>query len=76
MRYLAKAIDTMDIVITYVDGNDPVWKKDYEKYTEVPVMEKRFRDWGTLKSICLSSGMSFWWSPILLRCLSGLTRAI
>ena len=34
----------MDIVITYVDGNDPVWKKDYEKYTNVPV-----RDWGTLK---------------------------
>ena len=39
----------MDIVITYVDGNDPVWKTDYEKYTNVPVMEKRFRDWGTLK---------------------------
>ncbi len=39
----------MDIVITYVDGNDPVWKKDYEKYTNVPVMDKRFRDWGTLK---------------------------
>ena len=39
----------MDIVITYVDGNDPVWKKDYQKYTNVPVMDKRFRDWGTLK---------------------------
>lgn len=39
----------MDIVITYVDGNDPVWKRDYEKYTNVPVMQKRFRDWGTLK---------------------------
>ena len=39
----------MDVVITYVDGNDPVWKQDYEKYTNVPVMEKRFRDWGTLK---------------------------
>ena len=39
----------MDIVITYVDGNDSVWKQDYEKYTNVPVMEKRFRDWGTLK---------------------------
>ena len=39
----------MDIVITYVDGNDPVWKQDYEKTTNVPVMEKRFRDWGTLK---------------------------
>lgn len=39
----------MDVVITYVNGNDPVWKQDYEKYTNVPVMQKRFRDWGTLK---------------------------
>ncbi len=39
----------MDAVITYVDGNDSVWKQDYEKTTNVPVMEKRFRDWGTLK---------------------------
>lgn len=39
----------MDAVITYVDGNDPVWKQDYERYTNIPVMEKRFRDWGTLK---------------------------
>ena len=39
----------MDIVITYVDGNDPVWKADYEKFTNIPVLEKRFRDWGTLK---------------------------
>ena len=39
----------MDVVITYVDGNDPVWKQDYEKYTNIPVMQKRFRDWGTLK---------------------------
>ena len=47
-RFLEKN-SRMDIVITYVDGNDPVWKKDYEKTTNVPVMEKRFRDWGTLK---------------------------
>lgn len=39
----------MDIVITYVNGKDPVWQKDYEKYTDVPVLEKRFRDWGTLQ---------------------------
>ena len=39
----------MDIVITYVDGNDPVWQADYEKFAEVPVLAKRFRDWGTLK---------------------------
>ncbi len=39
----------MDAVITFVNGLDPLWQKDYEKYTNVPVLEKRFRDWGTLK---------------------------
>ena len=39
----------MDIVITYVNGLDPVWQSDYEKYTNQPVLEKRFRDWGTLR---------------------------
>lgn len=39
----------MDIVITYVDGLDPIWQKDYERYTKQPVLEKRFRDWGTLR---------------------------
>ena len=39
----------MDIVITYVNGLDPVWKKDYERHTHQPVLEKRFRDWGTLR---------------------------
>lgn len=39
----------MDVVITYVDGNDPVWQEDYQKSTNVPIMQKRFRDWGTLK---------------------------
>jgi hypothetical protein len=39
----------MDVVITYVDGNDPHWRTDYAKYSDAPVQEKRFRDWGTLK---------------------------
>lgn len=39
----------MDIVITYVNGLDPVWQKDYEHYTNTPILEKRFRDWGTLQ---------------------------
>ena len=39
----------MDAVITYVNGLDPVWQKDYEKHTNIPALEKRFRDWGTLK---------------------------
>ena len=39
----------MDIVITYVNGLDPEWQKEYEKHTKTPILEKRFRDWGTLK---------------------------
>ena len=39
----------MDIVITYVDGLDPVWQKSYEQFTNTPILEKRFRDWGTLR---------------------------
>ena len=39
----------MDRVITYVNGLDPEWQKDYEKHTNTPILEKRFRDWGTLK---------------------------
>ena len=39
----------MDIVITYVNGLDPEWQKQYAKYTNTPITEKRFRDWGTLK---------------------------
>ena len=39
----------MDVVITYVDGLDPLWQKDYEECTNIPILEKRFRDWGTLR---------------------------
>ena len=39
----------MDVVITYVNGLDPVWQREYEEYTNTPILEKRFRDWGTLK---------------------------
>lgn len=39
----------MDLVITYVDGLDREWQKEYESYTNIPILEKRFRDWGTLR---------------------------
>ena len=39
----------MDVVITYVDGFDPLWQKDYEEHTNIPILAKRFRDWGTLR---------------------------
>ena len=39
----------MDIVITYVNGLDPLWQQEYSKQTNTPILEKRFRDWGTLK---------------------------
>ncbi len=38
----------MDIVITYVNGLDPEWQKQYEKITHRPVLTKRYRDWGFL----------------------------
>lgn len=41
----------MDIVITYVNGLDPVWQKQYKETTNAPIWVERFRDWGTLKYI-------------------------
>ena len=35
----------MDIVITYVNGLDPLWQQDYQQHTNIPILEKRFRDW-------------------------------
>lgn len=39
----------MDIVITYVNGLDPLWQQDYRDAVGGEILEKRFRDWGTLK---------------------------
>lgn len=47
--YKIKRLIAMDVVITYVDGLDPLWQKDYEVCTNIPILEKRFRDWGTLR---------------------------
>ena len=39
----------MDVVITYVNGLDPVWQKEYSDAVGGTVLSKRYRDWGTLK---------------------------
>ena len=39
----------MDAVITYVNGQDPVWQKSFETHAAVPAVAKHYRDWGTLK---------------------------
>jgi len=39
----------MDVLITYVDGNDPVWQEQYESCFHCKPLAKRYRDWGTLK---------------------------
>ena len=39
----------MDVVITYVNGLDPVWRAEYGKYVGESLLEKRYRAWGTLK---------------------------
>ena len=38
----------MDVVITYVNGNDPLWQQDYAAAVGGRALTKRFRDWGTL----------------------------
>lgn len=42
----------IDYVITYVDGSDPAWIKEFNKYTEskiIPGKSERFRSWDNLK---------------------------
>ena len=39
----------MDVVITFVDGSDPLWREDYRRTLDVPALEKRYRDWGLLR---------------------------
>lgn len=38
----------MDAVITYVNGLDPLWQEDYARVVGGDMLQKRFRDWGTL----------------------------
>ena len=39
----------MDAVITYVNGLDPVWQKEYATAVGGEALAKRYRDWGTLR---------------------------
>ena len=51
----------MDVVITFVDGNDPLWREDYRRLLDVPAEEKRYRDWGLLRFLFrgIETHMSF-----------------
>ncbi|MBR0111947.1 MAG: hypothetical protein IJM00_06875, partial [Bacteroidales bacterium] len=39
----------MDAVITYVNGNDPLWRQDYASVVGGTALTKRYRDFGTLQ---------------------------
>lgn len=39
----------VDFVITWLDSSDKEWRKEREKYSNTPIDESRYRDWGTLK---------------------------
>ena len=39
----------MDAVVTYVDGSDPQWLKEYAAAVGESLEPKRFRDWGLLR---------------------------
>ncbi|NYS49182.1 Stealth CR1 domain-containing protein [Streptococcus danieliae] len=50
---------SIDIVITWVDGNDPIWQKKQAKYKGIQQSAEsadpaRYRDWGTLKYLLRS----------------------
>lgn len=44
-------MEKIDFIITWVDGSDPTWKKEKNKYSNVPNGNgvNRYREWGTLK---------------------------
>lgn len=46
-------MEPIDFVVTWVDGNDPEWLKEKQKYEGAVVASgnaaNRFRDWGTFK---------------------------
>lgn len=39
----------VDAVITYVNGQDPVWQAEYAAAVGGDALSKRYRDWGTLR---------------------------
>lgn len=39
----------VDAVITYVNGQDPVWQAEYASAVGGDALSKRYRDWGTLR---------------------------
>lgn len=41
----------IDIVVTWVDGSDPEWLKEWARYSGTPVelSDVRFRDWGLMR---------------------------
>lgn len=51
----------MDVVISYVDGNDPLWIQDYKRYAGDGMIVKRYRDWGTLVYLmrCIGRNLPF-----------------
>lgn len=51
----------MDVVITYVNGLDKIWREEYDRHLNLPAQDKRFRDWGTLKYLLrgIQSNMPF-----------------
>ena len=39
----------MDVLITYVDGNDPLWQEDFSRTVRDAAVTKRYRDMGTFR---------------------------
>lgn len=61
---MVKDISAIDIVLLWVDGNDPVWQSDKKYYGNSSMQgttSNRFRDWGTLRFVFRSISTTIPW---------------
>lgn len=66
----------IDLVIPYVNGSDPVWQNEYEKFREIKSVGEantinRYRDYGTLKYLFRGVEMYAPWINKIFLILSG-----
>ena len=54
-----------DIVLPYVNGADPLWRRDYMT-RHVAYSPERFRDWGMLRYVLRSYAENMPWGDVLL----------
>ncbi len=69
--------EPIDIIVPWVNPNDPVWKKDFEYWKQKETGNKdacRYRDWGFLKFVFRSIEENCHWCRYVFLVLNGPTQ--